>query len=270
MSERPGKRPFSDSDASLNTIIERKINDSETAEYKLVEDRLFHSANLVEVNTEPPVLIRSSFAQMSRELITMSHICITENRKSNKYGDKFILLLDNDGIPHNTWVIFSMLISNNAIFDTTYFNDTTVDDILYLTIKFNISMIDTDRSLYIGRINCTHLITSICKDKIMQRFPRLERMQKDIPQINALVDWYHSYLPMISNVALRTDTFNQLSYVPYLYNLIAIKLSMHYMTQPPAESPPPASIPPVGSFGGGFVYSTDAFGIPPKSRRSKK
>ncbi len=247
MSERPGKRPCPaatlNAAAELRTqvnALERK-NELHTVEYQLVENRLFHSAHLVEVNTEPPIQIRSSLAQMSRELVMMSHMCITENSKANKYGDKFILLLDHDGIPRNTWIIFSMLISNNIMCNSTQLTNTTIDDILYLIIKFNISTTDTDRSLYIGRVNCAPLIDFVCKHKVMQRFPKLEHMQKDIPQITALVEWYSNYLPMISNLALRAETFGQLSYVPYLHNLIAIKMSMHFMTQPPAASPPAAA-----------------------------
>lgn len=251
MSERSGKRPCPDSSATLNAAVELRTqvdalerkNEFHTVEYRLVENRLFHSAHLVEVNTESPIQISSSLAQMSRELVMMSHMCITENSKANKYGDKFILLLDNDGIPRNTWIIFSMLISNNIMCNSTQLTDTTIDDILYLIIKFNISMVDTDRSLYIGRVNCAPLIDFVCKHKVMQRFPRLDHMQKDIPQITALVEWYSNYLPMILDAKLASDTFNQLEYVPYLHSLIAIKLSKQFMARPPATSLPAASSP---------------------------
>ena len=210
---------------------ERKL--SERLEKEVVKNRISATERLIKIATEPPVYLSTSLISESSVLTSMVH-STSHNSETNGFGDKCLVCLPHDGIPRDTWKIFSLLI-NNSETKSIEINDTTLDDLFYICFKYNISFTLISETTETNTKDWTKIqavIINIYDKSRNQRFPRT----RDIPEVNS---YYEILGKVFAKIILghkrRKERISSLQYykmIPSIYHAITseiavLMISMH-------------------------------------------
>ena len=205
---------------------ERKL--AERLEKEVVKNRISATERLIKISTEPPVYLSTSLISKSSVLTRMVHSAISHNSETNGFGDKCLVCLPHDGIPRDTWKIFSLLIDDNET-KSTEINDTTLDDLFYICFKYNIIFTLISETTETNTKDWTKIqavIINIYDKSCKQRFPRT----RDIPEVNS---YYEILGKVFAKIILghkrRKERISSLQYykmIPSIYHAITSEIAV--------------------------------------------
>lgn len=159
-----------------------------TDEKQDIQKRIEASRCLIKVNTEPPTYLNTLLINESEVLTTIATLTLKDDYyEKNEYGDNCLVCLPHDGIPRDTWLLFSELI-NTTYSGTCEINETILDDLFYICFKYGVKFTLMMESESVGQVitqltnwsKIQRVIHLICDSKCRQIFPRTQ----NIPEIN--------------------------------------------------------------------------------------
>jgi hypothetical protein len=207
-----------------------------TDEKQNIQKRIEASRCLIKVSTEPPAYLNTLLINESEVLTTIAILTLKDDyREKNEYGDNCLVCLPHDGIPRDTWLLFSKLINTKKYSGTFEINETILDDIFYICfkygVKFTLMMESESVAEFTDWSNIQRVIYLICTSKCRQIFPRTQ----NIPEVN---EYYKTlsehYLRRVARRTFykekRLEFYELLEIVPPVQNEFARSLLRYMLT----------------------------------------
>ncbi len=205
-----------------------------TDEKQDIQKRIEASRRLIKVNTEPPAYLNTLLINESEVLTTIATLTLKDNSfEKNEYGDNCLVCLPHDGIPRDTWLLFSDLI-NTTYSGTCEINETILDDLFYICFKYGIKltlMMEVElTSEMTNWFKIQRVIYLICVSKCRQIFPRTQ----NIPEINEyykiLGEHYVRRMSRTFYKEKRLEFYDSLEIVPPIQNEFARSFVRYMLT----------------------------------------
>ncbi len=203
------------------------------SEKEAVNERILESRRLIKITTEPATYLNTAIISKSPVLTSMIYAIMTHNIKNstfetnetNKYGDRCLICLPHDDIPSETWLLFGYLVDKCFTLDMNMINETTLDDLLYICFKYEISLC----TMLINETgDLQPIIQAILNRKIKQNFPRTQN-----PKINEyyteLADWFIDSLSRFKHPKQKISHIASLEIIPPLHYAVASEIAKRAM-----------------------------------------
>lgn len=152
-------------------------------EEDVINKRIYASVRLIKVDTTPPVYLHTSLIGKSPVFKTIAHLVTKDSvPEMNEYGDKCMICLPHENIPHETWKVLELLIDDKYTTESNLINNNTLDDLLYICFKYDLPFnIISDLEYSVRQhTKLLKVIIDICKQSCKQYFPKTGH----IPKIN--------------------------------------------------------------------------------------